>query len=422
MSITSSSLVLIVIISLLLMALFSLLESAFLSTNKLKLEITKNASPTFNKISATFSRSRWFFRSFTITGYTVSLVLYTYAIINLLTLHTTLSSPLIIICATLLVLFTIGYIPKTIINTDPNFYYKILAYPACFLNIILYPISKITTLFLKIILKIFKVKDENSAITEQFSKSDLAYLFNEAAIDQENQGTDAMDIKIMQNAIDFSEMRIRDCMIRPADIEGLSINASMQEATKMFATTKFSRLPVYNNSIYDIVGYINIKQLFKHPKTIKEMVREIIYVPETINAQKVLTTLIKQRQSIAVVLDEFGQAAGIVTMEDILEEIFGEIQDEHDTDDIVENLLPDGTLIISAKIYINNLNEKYSFDIPESEHYDTLAGYILHIAESIPARGETIENEELKIKILKMNDRRIELVKLNKKEEQSETE
>lgn len=421
MSISTTPLILIIIISLLLMALFSLFESAFLSTNKLKLEINKKASPSFNKISTTFSRNRWFFRSFTLTGYTISLVIFATATIALFKEHTTLSTPLIIVWTTLLILLTIGYIPKTIINTDPNFYYRILAYPAWIFNIILYPISKVTTLILKIILKIFNVKDENNAITEQFSKSDLAYLFNEAAADDENQGSDAKDIKIMQNALEFSDMRIRDCMIRPADIEGLEINTPMEEAKKMFATTKFSRLPIYDDSIYNIVGYINIKQLFKYPKSIKEMVREIIYVPETISAQRVLTTLIKQRQSIAVVLDEFGQAAGIVTMEDILEEIFGEIQDEHDTDDIIENLLPDGTLIISAKIYISNLNEKFSFNIPESEHYDTLAGYILHIAESIPARGETVENGNLKIKILKMNDRRIELVKIEKKQDTDQT-
>ncbi|MEG1634579.1 MAG: transporter associated domain-containing protein, partial [Rikenellaceae bacterium] len=168
-------------------------------------------------------------------------------------------------------------------------------------------------------------------------------------------------------------------------------------------------------------GYINIKQLLKDPKSLKEMVREIVYIPETMSAQKVLTLLIKQRQSIAVVLDEFGQAAGIVTMEDLLEEIFGEIQDEHDTDDIVENLLPDGTLIISAKISISDINEKYSFDIPESEHYDTLAGYILHISESIPSKGETIKDENMTIKILKMNDRRIELVKIEHKQEVDST-
>ncbi|MEG1634578.1 MAG: CNNM domain-containing protein, partial [Rikenellaceae bacterium] len=231
------------IIALLMMALFSLFESAFLSTNKLKLEIDKKSSPTFNKISTTFSRNRWFFRSFTFTGYTISLVVYTTTAINIFSAHTTLSIPIIIIIATLLVLFTIGYIPKTIINTDPNFYYRILSYPAWIFNIALYPISKITTLILKIILKIFKVEDENIAITEQFSKSDLAYLFSEVATDEQSEGSDAKDLKIMQNALEFSDIRIRDCMIPPADIEGLDINSTMNETKKMFVSTKFSRLP-----------------------------------------------------------------------------------------------------------------------------------------------------------------------------------
>lgn len=209
-----------------------------------------------------------------------------------------------------------------------------------------------------------------------FDREDLAHLLDEAAEDSE-QTQNEKDIRLFQNALDFSDLLVRDCMVPRVDIEAVEQGCSVEEATRQFIDTQFSRLPVYRDNIDNIVGYINTKSLFRYPRSIGEILNKIDYVPESMPAQKLLTLFIRSRHSIAVVIDEFGGTAGMVTIEDILEEIFGEIEDEHDSQDLVEKKMSDNEYLFSGRLEIEYVNEKYRIDFPESENYDTLAGYVI---------------------------------------------
>ena len=220
------------------------------------------------------------------------------------------------------------------------------------------------------------------------------------------------DIRLFQNALDFSGLLVRDCMVPRVDIEAIDRTDSIRELTSRFIDTHFSRLPVYEENIDRIIGYVNTKSLFRQPATIDEILQQIDYVPESMPVQKLLTAFIKKRHSVAVVIDEFGGTAGMITIEDILEEIFGEIEDEHDDPGLVEKQMGDGEFIFSGRLEVEYINGKYHLDIPESDEYDTLAGYVIDRYQGIPSAGETILDGGRKIRVLRTESSKIELLRI----------
>lgn len=246
---------------------------------------------------------------------------------------------------------------------------------------------------------------------QTFDRLDLAHLIDEASESDEPSDQDK-DMKLFQNALDFSDLLVRDCMVPRVDIEAIERTESIKTLTERFIDTHFSRLPVYEESIDHIVGYVNTKSLFKQPTSIDEILQKIDYVPESMPAQKLLTSFIKKGHSVAVVIDEFGGTAGMITIEDILEEIFGEIEDEHDDPGLVEKQMGEGEFIFSGRLEVEYINEKYHLDIPESDEYDTLAGYVIDRYQGIPAVGETILDGNRKIRVLRTESSKVELLRI----------
>ena len=325
----------------------------------------------------------------------------------------------IIIEITLIALLIIGIselIAQTLFRIEPNITLKLFAIPSFFFFVIFFPISWLLLNGLKLCIhfvKPGKIPKELSLI----GKSNFNLWFTGIPAKQNKDEKDIQELKIFQKALVFSKVRIRDCMIPRTEIEAININAGIEELRKKFTSSGYSKIIVYRNSIDNIVGYVNSKELFKHPVTIKEKLSQIAFVPETMQASKLLHDFMQFHRSIAVVVDEYGGTSGLVTLEDIMEEIFGEIKDEHDTDDLIERQINPHEFILSSRLEIEYLNSKYNLRIPESEDYDTLAGFILLHYQSLPKPNTIIKIENYTFKILRVSQTRIELIQLNLKEE-----
>lgn len=409
--------IVIIIVCIILSAFFSGMEIAFLSSNKLILELDKKESNKFRThILNIFTRHANEYVSTMLVGNNIMLVIYGIAVANVFDeplkqiIHNDGTVLLVeTILSTLVILITAEFLPKTIFRIKPNFFVKTLCYPAYFFYIILYPINKITVWLSGSILYIFGFRANKNDDESAFNRRDLFYLSNELATDEaENEH----DIRIFQNALSFPEIKIRECMVPRNEIKAIDTNTPIDELKQLFIKTGYSRILVYQDTTDNMIGYINSKDLFKPYTDASSLLRPIDYVPESMSAQKLLTTFIKNKKSIAIVVDEFGGTAGLVTIEDIMEEIFGDIEDEHDSDDLVEKELPDNEFILSGRLEVDYLNDKYELGIPESDEYETLAGYIISTQESIPQRNEELHIDNLKIRIISTTATRINLVKL----------
>jgi CBS domain containing-hemolysin-like protein len=278
---------------------------------------------------------------------------------------------------------------------------------------VLYPISKVSTwLSVGIIKYVLRQEILTGQRRQIFGKIDLDNFVGEAHVNEGEDTKQEHDIKMFQNALDFSDIKVRMCMIPRTDIEAIQINSSIEELKEKFINTNYSRIPVYDGSIDNITGYVNSKDLFKKPQSIKSKLIKIDFVPETMLAHQLLTSFIKEQHSMAIVVDEFGGTAGLVTIEDIIEEIIGEIDDEHDQFDFIEKQLSDNEYLFSGRLEVGYLNEKYRLSIPESEEYDTLAGFIINKYQSIPKPQEVIDIDNFRIKVAKMDRNRIDLLHL----------
>ena len=414
------STVIVVLLALLFSAFFSGMEIAFLASNKLKLEIEKSRSHAFAYIAGLFSRHPGQYITTILVGNNIALVIYSLQMSLLIQTLLSLtgwgllsggSFLLETVLSTIIIIFAAEYIPKAVVRLNPNLYYRTFAVPIFLFYLLFYPLARITTFISTLILRIFGLPVNTRRGAQTFDRIDLAHLIDEAS-EGDEQYDNEKDIRLFQNALDFSGLLVRDCMVPRIDIEAVEQGCSVEEATRQFIDTQFSRLPVYRDNIDNIVGYINTKSLFRYPRSIGEILNKIDYVPESMPAQKLLTLFIRSRHSIAVVIDEFGGTAGMVTIEDILEEIFGEIEDEHDSQDLVEKKMSDNEYLFSGRLEIEYVNEKYRLDFPESENYDTLAGYVIDKYQGIPSAGETILSDNKRIKILRTNASRIELMRV----------
>ena len=413
-------LIIVVIVSLMFSAFFSGMEIAFLSSNKLKLEIEKKQSRVFNFIAGLFSRHAGQYITTILVGNNIALVVYSMFMSRLIqhwlrvTADGELSGVSFLIetvVSTVIIIYTAEFVPKAVVRLNPNFYYRTFAVPLYLLYLLFFPIAKIVTFIVTLLLRMFGLPMNVHQSLGSFDRVDLEHLLDEAS-ESDQECENEKEIKLFQNALDFSDLLVRDCMVPRVDIEAIDRHSSVSELTERFIDTHYSRLLVYEESIDNIIGYVNTKTLFRRPETIDSMIKQVDYVPESMPVQKLLTSFIKQHHSVAVVIDEFGGTAGMVTIEDILEEIFGEIEDEHDDHYLVEKKTGDQEFILSGRLEVKYLNEKYRLGIPESDDYDTLAGYVIDRYQGIPGTGETIVTDAMKIRVLRVDASRVELLRV----------
>ncbi|MDX9845439.1 MAG: hemolysin family protein [Tenuifilaceae bacterium] len=407
-------------LSVLFSALFSGMEIAFVTANRLRLELDRKQGTFASRIVQIFTRNPGQYIATMLVGNNIALVVYGIGMakllepflllvidneMGLLLLQTLLSTALILVTA--------EFLPKSLFRMHPNGFLNFFALPMLFFYIVFYPISKFSTwISVNIIRRLLRQNIKFGEETRIFGKIDLDHLVGEAQATEGDDLKHEHDIKMFQNALDFSEVKLRECMIPRTDIEAIDVYSTIAELTEKFIETSYSRIPVYQGNIDNIIGYVNSKDLFKKPQSIKSKLLKLDFVPETMLAHKLLTSFIKEQKSIAIVVDEFGGTAGLVTIEDIIEEIFGEIDDEHDSSEFIEKQLSDTEYILSGRLEVSYLNEKYKLNIPESEEYDTLAGFVISNYQSIPKPQQEIQIESFSIKVTKMDRTRIDLIHL----------
>jgi CBS domain containing-hemolysin-like protein len=405
-------------------AFFSGMEIAFISSNKLRLELDIKQGHLTSRIISIFTSKPGDYIATMLVGNNISLVIYGILMAVLLepliSQYTSSETTILIIqtiISTLIILFTAEFLPKTIFRLSPNTALRIFAVPILIFYFLLYPVTKLTIAISNFMLHNFMRVPKNKDIPPNvFGKIDLDNLVNERNALHAQQDEPEQEIKLFQNALDFSNVKLRDCMVPRTDIVAFDESVSLDELRSKFIETGLSKILIYRESTDNIIGFINSKDLFKNPSDLLSMIMSIPIVPETMPANKLLQSFIKDHKSISVVVDEFGGTSGIVTMEDILEEIIGEIEDEHDTSELTEEKLNEEEYIFSGRHEIDYLNEKYRLNIPESDDYETLAGLILFHYESIPKINDRIHIEGFVFRILEVSESRIELIHLSRVE------
>ena len=406
------SIVISIVVMLGLSAFFSGMEIAYLGRNRLREEIDRKQSAMFNYLADLFSRKSSNYITTILVGNNIALVIYSMSMSKLLLMALGIDNTLLqTIISTVVIIFIGEYIPKSVVRRNPNFYYTLFSPVIYLFYIILYPITRMTTLLSSGLLRLTGNRVEDRIEPTEFNRDDLASLVeaDNVAVDEE----DEEDIRLFQNALDFADLRVRDCMVQRVDVEAVDLEStSVEELTQRFVETNYSRIFVWHDTIDNIIGYVNSKSLFENPKSISDILIKTIYVAETMPLQAMLETFTKRKASIAVVIDEFGGTAGIISLEDVLEQIFGEIEDEHDVQELVERAIGERSWHFSSRLEVEYLNEEYNLGIPESEEYDTLAGYIITEKGGIPVEGEVLENEQFTIKILRREGSRLDLVEV----------
>jgi len=402
-------------------AFFSGMEIAFVSANKLRLELDKQLEPFSSKLLRVVTANSGKYIATMLIGNNVALVIYGIAFAGLLDpifenyIHTESLILLITTVISTLVILVFGeFLPKTLFRTIPNTLLKIFLIPLSFFFFLFYPVTQFIVGITNILMKwLFKanIKQNNNNLV--FSRIDLDEFVNEKDNNRlEKKENIESEVKLFKNALDFSKVKLREIMVPRTEIEMLDVNSTINELRQKFVETGYSRIIFYDKSIDNIIGYVHSSVIFKNPESVKPFLNNVLIVPETMPANKLLSTFIKEHRSIAIVVDEFGGTSGMVTSEDILEEIFGEIEDEHDTVDIIEKKISDNEYVFSGRSEIDLINEKYHINLPETEDFETLAGFILYHHESIPKINSLIKIGVFHFKILKATNTKIELVKL----------
>ena len=415
--------VILIIVMLLLSAFFSGMEIAFTSKNRLKLEIDRKQSRMFDRIADIFSRHPGQYITTILVGNNIALVVYSlYMSLLLRGIFYALgwegiarngSVAIETAVSTVIIIFAAEFLPKSIFRNNPNFYYRALAPVIYFFYLLLYPVARLTTLISHGILRLAGRRVAEKNVAAGFNRDDLAALLDTNNSEQRPEPDN--EFKLFQNALDFADLRVRDCMVPRVDVEAVDIeDTSIEQLTARFVDSKYSRIFVWRKSIDNIVGYVNSKSLFTRPANIADVMMQVNFVPETMPLQLVLQNFIKHRSNIAVVIDEFGGTAGVISLEDVLEQIFGEIEDEHDIPDLTEKQVGPDEYVLSCRLEVKYLNEKYGLGIEESKEYDTLAGYIIFNYDGIPTAGETVFIGGLQLRILRTTRSRIELARVRK--------
>jgi CBS domain containing-hemolysin-like protein len=421
-----SSLIIGLLISMLFSAFFSGMEIAFVSSNRMLAEMDREKGGLSQRAISVFYHHPSNFVSTMLVGNNIALVIYgiLFAKIFDQTLFYPLDDGWRVTCdtllSTLIVLFTGEFLPKTIFKSNPNMMLTIFAIPAWLCYVVLYPISRIATLLSKAILRIFGVRMNKNIGDKEFTKVDLDYLVQSSIDNAKDDEEIGEEVKIFQNALDFSETKVRDCMVPRTEIDSVEDTDTIAELKQVFIESGHSKIVVYHEDIDHVIGYIHSSDMFRltasdniHIADLKsQIIREISFVPETMFASKLMKSLMQQKRSLAIVVDEFGGTSGLVSLEDIMEEITGEIEDEHDNNSHVAKQVAEGEYVLSARLEIEKVNEMFALELPESDEYMTVGGLILHEYQSFPKLNEVIRIKSYEFKILKNTATKIELVRL----------
>jgi len=401
-------------------AFFSGMEIAFVSSNRLLAEVAREKNGLSQRAIALFYRHPNNFVSTMLVGNNIALVIYgilfaqifdTY-VFNGPFFNDTTRVTLDTLLSTLIVLFSGEFLPKTIFKSNANGMLTFFAVPAFICYVMLYPISRFATLLSKGLLRLFGVKMNRVEEDKEFTKVDLDYLVQTSIDNAKSDDDIEEEVRIFQNALEFSETKVRDCMVPRTEIDAVEDTSDITQLKQKFIESGHSKIVVYHEDIDHIVGYIHSSEMFRNPDDWTKNIRTMTFVPETMSASKMMQTFLTQKKSLGVVVDEFGGTSGLVALEDIVEEIFGDIEDEHDSTNYVAKQLESGEYLLSARLEIEKVNELFDLELPESDEYMTVGGLILHEYQSFPKLNEVVRVGRFEFKIIKNTATKIELVRL----------
>ena len=407
------------LISMVFSAFFSGMEIAFVSSNRLRVEMDRDKHGLAQRALDVFYRQPSHFISTMLVGNNIALVVYgiLFAKIFDATLFAPLGDGARVTCDTLLstvvVLFTGEFLPKTIFKSNPNGLMAFFALPAFLCYIVLWPVSRFSTLLSRGLLRLIGAKMPKETEGKEFTKVDLDYLVQSSIDNAKNDAEIEDEVELFHNALDFADTKVRDCMVPRTEIDAIDVeDCTLEQLKNKFIESGHSKIVVYRGDIDHIIGYIHSSEMFKHVTSISKHIQQMPYVPETMAARKLMHIFLQQKKSLGVVIDEFGGTSGIVSLEDIVEEITGDIEDEHDNQKYVAKQLSDGDYMLSARLEIEKVNELFDLDLPESDDYMTVGGLILHEYQSFPKLNEVVSIGRFQFKIVKNTMTKIELVRL----------
>ncbi len=412
-----TSLIIGICVTLMFSAFFSGMEIAFVSSNRMLAEVEKDQGGPVKRIINFFYAHSNDFVATMLVGNNIVLVIYGILIAQLFdktifsAFEPSFTVPADTILSTIIVLFTGEFLPKTLFKSAPNKWLSFFAVPTFLIYIILWPISRFSTFLSRCLLRLVGVKVKKDDDEEEFSKVDLDYLV-QTSIDNTDDKDIEPEMELFQNVLDFSETKVRDCMIPRTEVQAVDItDCTLDELKQKFIESGHSKLIVYKDDIDHVVGYIHSSEMFSDAENWRDRIITMPFVPESMAAQKLMQLFMQQKKSLGVVVDEFGGTGGIVALEDIVEEIFGEIEDEHDSSNLISRKVADNEYLLSARLEIDNVNETFDLDLPEGD-YMTIGGLILHYNQSFPQVNEVVKIKQFEFKILKKTNTKIELVRL----------
>ena len=405
--------IIIIILSIITSAFFSGMEIAYISANKLHIELEKKRKGFFSNILSKITQNSSKFITTMLVGNNISLVIYSYFMGKVIVAYLGMNSLLLqTFISTIVILVTAEFLPKAIFRVYANETLKIFALPSYFFYILLYSFSYIINGISDFFLK-FIFRTDKDHLQTAFSKEELGdYITEQLENGNDNDEEIDSEIQIFQNALEFQKVKAREIMVPRTEILAVEIHETVSKLSELFIKSGYSKILVYKTSLDDIIGHVNAFELFKKPKTIKSILLPIEIVPESMMISDVLNSLTRKRKSIAVVVDEYGGTSGMITVEDVVEELFGEIEDEHDMQELVDVRINENEFKLSARLEIDYLNEEYNLNIPKEEAYETLGGFIINQTENIPQKDEELSVLNYKIKILDVSSSKIEEISL----------
>jgi len=414
------SIIISILIAMAFSAFFSGMEIAFVSSNKFRFEMDRDEQSPTSRILSIFYKNPNNFISTMLVGNNIALVIYGILMAELienqlLADHIANEFLLVLIqtiISTLIILVTGEFMPKTLFKINPNFTLNLFAIPTWICYIILYPISKLASGISSVLLYLTGTKINKETSDRAFTKVDLDHFIQSSIQESDKESEINTEVKIFQNALDFSSIKVRDCMVPRTEIIAIEEDASVEELMDLFIDKGISKILIYRDNIDNIIGYIHSSEMFNEPNDWKSCIRQLPFIPETMNANKLMKLFMQQKKSLAVVVDEFGGTSGIVALEDLVEQIFGEIEDEHDTTSYVAKDVGNNEYVLSGRLDIEKANELFSLGLPESDEYQTIGGLILHEYQSFPKAHEIITLDKFQFRIIKVTANKIELVKL----------
>ena len=400
-------------------AFFSGMEIAFVSVDKLRFEMERKDGVT-SRILSYFFRNSNNFISTMLVGNNIALVIYGILMAQVIKVHLLgdlISNDFVevllqTVISTLIILVTGEFLPKTLFKINPNLVLKVCAFPLLICYVILYPISQLSSGLSYLFLRMFGMKINKEASDKAFGKVDLDYFVQTSIDNAEDEEELDTEVKIFQNALDFSSIKIGDCIVPRTEVVAGDLTTSLEEFKSLFVESGISKIIVYDGNIDNVVGYIHSSEMFRNPADWRNNVKEVPIVPETMAAHKLMKLFMQQKKTIAVVVDEFGGTSGIVSLEDLVEEIFGDIEDEHDNTSYVCKQIGESEYVLSGRLEIEKVNETFNLDLPEEDDYMTVGGLILNRYQSFPKLHEVVTIEKFQFKIIKVTATKIELVRL----------